>query len=145
MAVIGVLVADKSRAKLFISPSRTGPLTLQESWQHPPARMHEQALTTDLPGKTFDSGGMGRHAMATAVAPKEHEAEIFAAMLAKEMEQRRCTLALQRLHVLAGPEFLGLLRKKFSREVEHLIASEKACGLTAMSVEEVRQHLPDYL
>lgn len=145
MAVTGVLVADKSRAKLFISSSRAGPLKLQDSWQHPPARMHERALTTDLPGRAFDSGGMGRHVMGKAVTPKAHEAEVFAVRLAREMEHWRCSLALQRLHVLASPEFLGLLRRKFSRELERLIASEKACGLTSMSEEEVRQHLPDYL
>ncbi len=145
MAVTGVLVADKSRARLFVSNSRTGPLMLQESWQHPPARMHEQELTTDLPGKAFDSSGMGRHAMGTAVAPKAHEAEVFAARLAREMDQRRCALAMERLHVLASPEFLGLLRRKFSRELARLIVSEKACGLAAMSGEEVREHLPDFL
>jgi len=145
MTIIGVLVADKSRARWYTSNNRSGPLKLTDSWEHPEARMHERELTTDLPGKAFDSAGNGRHAMSAEVSPKQHEAEQFAGQLARMLDKQRNTGAVTRIHLVAPPEFLGLLRKKIHAETAQLIASETALGLTAASAEEVRRHLPDFL
>ncbi|RMH61459.1 MAG: host attachment protein [Zetaproteobacteria bacterium] len=145
MTRIGVLVADKSRAKWYTSNQRKGPLHLEHSWDHPAARMPERELTTDLPGRAFDRRGGGRHAMGTEVSPKHHEAEQFAGQLAQALDHQRNTTPLTRIYVVAPPEFLGLLRKKIGAETAQLIAGEVPLGLSTAEAAEVRKHLPEYM
>jgi hypothetical protein len=69
-----IVVADSARARIF-KPVRQGRALEQvDELLHPASRSHERQLTTDRPGRSFDSEGPGRHAMSESVSPKEHEA-----------------------------------------------------------------------
>jgi len=56
-----ILVADSSKARLFTVESASGPLIEVRDFLHPESRMHEQELTTDLPGKHRNDTGVGAH------------------------------------------------------------------------------------
>ena len=81
---------------------------------HPESRQHEQELTSDLPGRAFDSGGQGRHAMGTEISPKEQEAITFAKMVSDYLETARVQHSYEKLVLVAAPTFLGLLRKNLT-------------------------------
>ncbi len=80
-----VLVADNSRARIFLAETRNGPLLEIEALAHPESRLHAQELTSDLPGRAFDSGGQGRHAMELEVEPKQHEVHAFAKQISDRL------------------------------------------------------------
>jgi len=141
MNIIWVLVADKSRARLYSGKSRTSELTLERDWEHAASRMHDQDLTSDLPGRAFDSTGANRHAMEQPLDPKDHEAIVFAQELAGEMERGRTENRYSRLYLIAAPEFLGVLRRQLSGEVQKLIAGEVDKNLTQESEVRVRSFL----
>jgi len=141
MEMIWVLVADKSKAKLYKMKGRVGELTLDHEWVHPASRQHEQELTSDLPGRAFDSVGDGRHAMSQEVDPKDHEAELFAQELITEMEKAATSGLFSRFYMIASPQFLGLLRKKMGASLRDLVVDEVAKNLTAMDASEVREYL----
>lgn len=141
MEIIWVLVADKSRAKLFSGKSRVSELALEQSWEHEASRTHEHELTSDLPGRAFDSVGSGRHAMEQPVDPRDHEVEVFAHMLMNEMERGRTENRFTRLYLMAAPEFLGLLRKQCSAALQKTVAGEVDKNLTQESEEAVRSFL----
>jgi len=141
MDAIWVLVADKSRAQLYTGKSRVSELTLEKSWEHEASRSHEQELTSDLPGRAFDSTGANRHAMEQTVDPKDHEAIVFAQQLASEIEKGRSENLFSALYLMAAPQFLGMLRKQLSAEVQKLVAGEVDKNLTQESEERVRSFL----
>lgn len=141
MDTIWVLVADKSRAKLYSGKSRVSELALEKSWEHAASRTHEHDLTSDLPGRAFDSTGANRHAMEQPVDPKDHEAMVFAQELAEAMEKGRTENLFSRLYLMAAPQFLGLLRKELSGEVQKMVAGEVDKNLTQESEERVRGFL----
>ena len=141
MEMIWVLVADKSKAKLFKMKGRGGELKLDQEWEHPASRQREQDLTSDLPGRAFDSEGNGRHAMSQEVDPKDHEAELFAHELITEMEKGATSGRFSRFYLIASPQFLGLLRKKMGASLRDLVVDEVAKNLTAMDASEIREYL----
>jgi hypothetical protein len=57
-----VIAADSTACRIFAAGAPAGPL-------------REQDLVSDLPGRTFDSKGAGRHAKQVPVGPKEARAD----------------------------------------------------------------------
>ncbi|MCW8855424.1 MAG: host attachment protein, partial [Gammaproteobacteria bacterium] len=51
MSTTWVVVADSSRARIFTAETSTSALQEIETLAHPEGRLHEQALSSDLPGK----------------------------------------------------------------------------------------------
>jgi protein required for attachment to host cells len=144
MSTNWIIVADQSKARIFTVASPRGALLEVAELDHPEARERTQSLTTDRPGRSFDSAGKGRHAMGTSVEPGEQETIRFAAQIADYVRtaynQGRCNQLL----LVAGPHFLGLLRAEFN-------------GLNGMQIDvidknlgqydarEIRKHLPERL
>ena len=140
-----IVVADQSKARIFTVDNPRGPLQEVEALEHPEGRERIQDLTTDLPGRAFDSSGVGgRHAMGTSVDPRQQEAIRFAKLIAEHVRsgctQGRC----DRLLLVAGPEFLGLLREHLDT-INGIDISEIGKNLGRYSSHEIRAHLPERL
>ena len=52
-----IVVADSSHARIFTVDSAHSPLNEIETMAHPEGRMHEQDMTSDLPGKDLGNDG----------------------------------------------------------------------------------------
>lgn len=142
MARTWVVVADSSRARILQADKPLGPLEEVEMLDHPQARMHDQALTTDLPGRAFDSAGSGRHAMEQHELPKHQEAVVFARELADRLEQACRQGTCARLVIAAAPAFLGLLRKQLNGGTVKLISAEIDKNLVGLDPVKIRELLP---
>ena len=92
-----VVVADSSAARIFDAPSATGPLVEIESFAHAEGRLHERDLRTDEPGTTKDRAGYAKHGIEPRTNPKEHEATVFARMLADTIEHARAKSRIERV------------------------------------------------
>ena len=145
MTMIWVMVADSSRANLYSTNSPIGALQEVESFDHPASRQHVQDLTSDQPGRAFDSGGQGRHAMEPRTDPKQHEAITFAKELGKRLETAATQHRFDRLVLVAPPAFLGLLRKELGTATRKLIGAEIDKDLAGLDATALRDHLPDRL
>jgi len=145
MASTWVVVADRSAARIFKAATPTGGLDELESLVHPEGRMRAQDLTSDLPGRAFDSKGKGRHAMESEVGPRAHEAIAFARELAGRMAAARSRGEIERLVLVAAPEFLGLLREALGGGTRRLVEAEFALNLVKMTPAAIRSRLPDKL
>jgi protein required for attachment to host cells len=142
MAITWILLANSSRARVCESDGPKLPLREVADFTHPESRMHEQELTSDLPGRAFDSGGEGRHAMGQSVEPKQQHAIQFAKEIADYLEAARNEAAFSRLYVIAAPAFLGLLRQHYSASLASLVTGEVDKDLTSLNLNEVEQYLP---
>lgn len=142
---IWVLVADTARARLLGAAHRAAPLEEMEDLVYPEGRMHPKDITSDLPGRTFDRQGHSRHAYEPPTEPKEKAALGFARAIAHELEKARREGLFERVHLVAAPEFLGLLRQHLHEPTKAVLASETASDLTMAPLDQIRKALPDYL
>ncbi|MFO1434184.1 MAG: host attachment protein [Candidatus Competibacteraceae bacterium] len=141
-----VVVADSSRARIFKAETALGPLQELAALAHPEARLHAQDLTSDLPGRSFDSSGQGgRHAMEQNLDPKENEALKFARQIAEYLEDGQNENRFAKLVLVAAPKFLGHLRQSMSDRVAALVSQEIDKNLVQQTVEDIRRHLPERL
>ncbi len=145
MTRIWILAANSGNATLFTADSPTAPFIEFETFDNPNVRAKQMELTSDRPGRSFDSHGEGRHAMAVETNPKEHEQIRFAKLIVERLERGRKKNAFDRFIVVAAPEFLGLLRANYSVPMSALLAMEIDKDYTELPAEELRARLPDRL
>jgi len=140
-----VLVAESSRAKIFEVRGPGGALVELEDLTHPASRQHEQDITSDLPGRAYDSQGGQRHKMEEPTSPKHQEAVVFSRQLAEHLEAARADGAFDQLVLVAPPAFMGLLREQLSPELARHVGAEVAKNLVLHDVNDIRDHLPRHL
>jgi len=115
---------------LYKRQTRRSPLELIESLAEPRARGKEQEFSADAPGRAFDSGGQGRHAMEADHTTKQHLREVFAQQVAALLEAGRQAGCYQQLIIVAAPAMLGDLRQQLSAATTKLVAAEFSKDLT---------------
>lgn len=150
--VTRVVVADRAEARFYDSAAR-GTLAPAGSLEHPRGRLHERELLADRPGRVFDrtspagdgTRGGHRHAMAPGQSPSEHEAETFARTIAASLERSHQAGEFTSLVVMAGPQFLGLLRGLLSSNLRKSVIAEVPKDLVHGDEDAVRSHLPSSL
>ena len=145
MARTWVLVADSTRARIFSADRPLGSIEEIETLAHPEGRVHEQQITSDLPGRSFDSGGQGRHAMSSTVDPKRQGIIDFAKRIGDHLEAARVRGNFERLIIIAAPMFLGLIRDNLSNNTIKHVIKEINKNLAQFDAKEIRQHLPERL
>jgi protein required for attachment to host cells len=145
MGATWVVVADSSAARIFNAPSPTGALQEIASYAHAEGRLHESDMRTDEPGMTKDRAGYAKHGMEPKVKPKEQEAIAFARLLAKRIELARSKSEIERVVLVAPPEFLGHLRAVLDEDARKIVDGEHNLNVVRMTPEEIRRHLPERL
>jgi protein required for attachment to host cells len=140
-----LVVADAGRASVYLADTPKGPLQEIQNFIEPNSRLPERDLVTDRPGRTFDSGGPGRHAMEPHTPPSEVEADRFARWLADRIDTARKQDRFLHLGLVAPPQFLGLLRNALPEETARRVVLELDKDLTRDTPEELRSHLPERL
>ncbi len=141
MKLTWILVADKSRARILNAETASRIKEIIDL-THPEGRLHEQELTTDLPGKDANKGVPGKHAFQDKIEPKQQEAIDFAKRIAKYIDEAQNEKKFEQLMIVAEPSFLGILRKQFTDEVKERISFELDKNITTHSIEDIRKHLP---
>ncbi len=139
-----ILVADSTHARIFTAETPSSALVEIEGLTHAESRLHDQELTTDLPGKIKSADG-GGHAFEQPTDPKRHEADNFAHYLTKLLEGAYIENKFEQLLIVAEPTFLGLLRNCLPDKIKKLVCFELDKNITMHSTEDIRKHLPAYL
>jgi protein required for attachment to host cells len=135
-----VLVADGARARLMRRAEAAGRLALVWEDASTDAREKGSALTTDRPGRAFESGvSERRSAMAPPTDPKRHAKETFAARVAARVARELPATAS--LVLVAAPGTLGELRKRLGPDLIRRVTHQIDKDLTAVSIEEVEAQL----
>lgn len=139
-----IVVADSGSARIFTTDSPAGELVEREDYAHSEARVKEGRLVSDRMGQTTDSTGR-HHSYAGGVTPQEEESRAFARLLANRLRGARAEGDLDRLVLVAAPEFLGKLRAALDDETRKRVESELSLNLTSLSAREIRARLPEDL
>ena len=140
-----ILVANNSQARIFTASTPSSVLAEIEGFAHTEGRLHDREITTDLPGKIKNTGGIGGHAFEQPTDPKKHEASNFAQQIANHLLTNFYQGKFAQLLIIAEPSFLGLLREHLPQQVKKQICFELDKNLVTFTIEQIRQHLPEYL
>ncbi len=140
-----VVVAESSRARFFLA--RTPRYDLEElaALSHAEGRLKDRDVRSDSPGRSFDSGGQGRHAMSEETSIKTQEQMAFAREIADLLDQGRSKGSYERLIICAPPEFLGCLRKTLPQTTKDLVDKAINKNLVRLSAQEIAGHMPGRL
>jgi protein required for attachment to host cells len=141
MAITWVVTADSAQAEFFEVDRIGGEFRTIQELTHAEALKKGRELTTDRPGRAFDSAGTGRHAMSTQVDPKEHEADVFAREICHYIEGARSKHRFERLIVIAPPDFLGRIRQQITPAANRMVVESIAKNLTGCNGTEIRARL----
>jgi len=136
-----IVLAESARARI-LSTSDAGK-TFQEVSDlcHPESRQHNTELSSDLPGRTFDSHGDGRHGMEQSTTPKKREAREFAVEVARRVERGLSDGHFDSLILVAPPAFLGRLRTELGKSARTAIVGELDKNLVEADREVVADRI----
>ncbi len=119
-----VLVADSSQARIFVDDMHMQALTELRTFQHPEGRLRDQELDSDRSGRQSATTTAGYHGYGGDKSSHRHEAEGFAADIARYLEQERISGNCEQLVLVAPPQLLGDLRKQLSADCDRLVTME---------------------
>lgn len=146
MENIWVLAADTSRARIFETSKRTELEKEIQTLAHPEGRQHSQDLVEDRPGKSVNpSKSESRVTYVPQSDPKKHAASQFAKEVAGILNKAANENTFDRLHILAPPEFLGMIRNEMTAGTQKKVRGELDKNVAQLKMEEIRGYLPDYL
>jgi protein required for attachment to host cells len=138
---IWVLVANASRADIYSRHKKRGPLEVVQCLTEDLARAKEQELVADEPGRAYDSGGQGRHAMEPQHSEKEHLLTSFAQRIAHMLETARQSGRFAQLIIIAAPAMLGKLRGCLDDVTAECVTAEFSKDLTDRNPETIAKLL----
>ena len=136
MAAIRIVVADRSEAIFFEAKSRRSRPVEVARIADPEAREHERELRSDRPGRTFESVGSARHAMEFHSARRAIAEQRFARRIARRLDTGAKRGEFGRIVLVAGPRFLGALRRALSPATRALLTTEERKNLVSLPDDE---------
>ncbi|HEX5079828.1 MAG TPA: host attachment protein [Geminicoccaceae bacterium] len=143
--IIWVLVADASRARLFRVEQPQLALRAALDEELIGSNLPSREIASDRPGRTFDRGGQGRHAMEPPTDPARYAQEVFARDIGRLLDEKRKSRLFERLVVVAPPQFLGDLRAAMPQHLRGAVGAEVAKDLSKLPPHELEEHLRDVL
>jgi len=143
MSRIRIVVADQAEAIFYDTPSLQAQPREVAHISDPLAHQHDRDFSSDRPGRSYESVGGQRHAIEREDDPRQREAVRFAKRISRRLDEARRKGEYDELIVVAGPPFLGLMRKELSRPTRERVVHEIRKDLVHSPVESLRRHLPE--
>ena len=142
-ATTWILVCDGARGRIFVNRGRGTGLSEIDSAESIDAREPTRELGSDRPGRSFDSVGGGRHAMASPTDWHRFEKTRFAKEMAAIINQAALKDGFDRLVIAAPPRVLGDLRQALRPQATKKISGEIGKDLTRVAIHDLGTHLGD--
>ncbi len=140
---IWIITANSAYAKIYRLEKNRSLVELQVL-EHPESRLHDSELVSSRPGKASErKGAVTRHSMEPASSPQHLEFEIFARELGRYLDAERKKGSFSQLYLMAGPSFLGMLRREMDTHTAALVVGEVNKDATEMDHEQIKGHLFD--
>lgn len=140
MSTTWILVSNASSGKILKNTGPNKGLEIVKEFEHPQSRGKNADLVSDRPGHNPGAGN-GHGSFVPATSPKEHEADVFALELARELDSGRVANQFARLVLVAPPAFLGQLNRRLNDAVKGLVSDSLEKDYTRASDKELAQHL----
>lgn len=116
-----ILVADAAHARLFEVPHPGEPFQFREEFDNPAGRAKGRDFLLKEDGAIQHQEGSVFRSSMEPLSMKKVEARRFAHSLAQMLDKSVARHQFERLILVAAPEFLGMLRKELSQNVENTL------------------------
>ncbi|MDA7947502.1 MAG: host attachment protein [Hyphomicrobiaceae bacterium] len=140
-----ILVADGAHVRVYLNNGPNLGIAEIEKYARDLDLKASREIDADRPGRTFDSGGEGRHAMEPPNDAKRHAKQEFHRHIAGDIEAALKAGEFDRLVIVAAPATLGDLRQEFSKSVTDRIHGEIAKNLIQADERELKEQLGSVL
>lgn len=140
-----IVVADAARARFIEQAARNEPLAVVEEREHDASRALSSEIASDDKGRSFDSGGQGRHAMEPSTDPQRHEKTKFAKELADAINHAAKTHRFDRLVIACPAQMLGELRRDLDKPASEKVVGEIPKDLSRLSLHELPSHFTEHV
>lgn len=140
MSTTWILVGNASSARIYRNTGPNKGIELMREFAHPQSREKNADLVTDRPGHNQGAGN-GHGSFVPATLPKDHESELFAQELARELDAGRIGNQYSRLVLVASPAFMGNLNQHLNNAVKGLVSDKLEKDYTRATDKELSQHL----
>lgn len=133
-----VLVCDGARALILenIGDEKFPNLRTREAMEEQHASTREQG--SDAPGRVHQSVGTARSAVEQTDYKSQSEADFLGRLIARLEAEAP---GIRKLHIVAPPKALGVLRQAYGNGVKAILGEEVAKDLTGMPVHEIERLL----
>lgn len=149
-----IVLADSSRARIFLADKDLEQARLIRELDHPESRIKPSDLTTGARGSTGPRqhgrgaghrGHLKGHRPTTDPQTNAHQVEIekFAREIAQELEHARVQGAYEELIIAAPPQFLGLVRQALKVDVERIVRARIPKNLVRLEERDVAERIRD--
>lgn len=136
-----VLTANGTGYRIFAQDKKFAPLHEVKHVEWPSGRLAARDINSDRPGRTFDSGGQGRHAMEPRTDAHEEEEVRLAREIADTLSVAQGVGDYDSLVIIAAPRLLGHLRGVIPASVRQSVAVEIDKDLTAYDADRLTDWL----
>lgn len=137
MTTTWIIAADSSRARILQVTDRGQHLEEIEDLLNPEGRAHDRELISDAHPRFSGHGGGGQGSDRQQTSAQEHAIDLFAKRIADYLDKARTGQRYDRMHLIAPPKFLGLLRKALGKETARLVADELPKDLSWLNAREI--------
>jgi protein required for attachment to host cells len=146
MSTQWVVVADRSRARVFQTDGNLDQLQEVQDLLNPEGRQDEADFRHDAKGHyNGKSERQQGHTAEPHVTKEKHDEAMFSREVSRLLDQGCDTQRYDSLVMVAPPEFLGLLRQQLSKRVEQRITQELGMELANWSALQIRSYLKQHL
>lgn len=144
-----IVVADQAEARIYDFKRAGAPMPLVLRLTNTAARLHDRDLKSDRPGRVFDRapsvgsrrGATARHATGGERSPRKLEARRFAREIDRELDRGRHNREFDRLAIVAGQPFRGILLAALSERQKALVTKIVPKDLVHQSERALRTRL----
>jgi len=141
MNMIWILVANQAEAQIYSANRIPGDLTLMGTLVHEEGAAHARDLTSDAPGRAFDSNGPARHSMESEIGVKEEERRRFVKEIVSWLQSAHMRGSFDQLVLLAAPAVLGVIRKTINGDLARAVIKEIPKGVIGQSTDKIHAQL----
>lgn len=136
-----ILIADGAHARIFANHGPGKGIEAVEGGVINGDHRPDHELVRDGLGRSFESSGDMRHAIAPRSDPHRELKRTFAEHLAEMLDAHLAAKSYDRLVIVAPPKALGDLRAALSAHVKPLVYAELDKDLVKTPTVELPQHL----
>ena len=147
---VRIVVADESEARFYDTGGPRARLQLAGRIENPSGRLRDRELKSDRPGRVFDRaattgrrrGAVAHHAIGGERRPHKVATQRFAREIVRTREEVRRQGQFDRLVLIAGAPFLGMLRAALRKSLRATVVAEVSKDLVHQTERDVRKHVP---
>lgn len=140
-----ILVADGARAHVVTNAGPGTGLKLVPGSDIRVDLLPTRAIGTDRPGRTQESVGGARHAIAPRVDWHQQQKVQFARAIAEKLDANAASGSFERLVLVAPPQTLGEIRAALKPSTLKRVAAEINKDLTQVPIPELGPHLAEVI